>query len=321
MDESETPKATSVLTHPLDSANLEYLRKRLEKELPSLFDAVAAAVISANGQEISDQLTAYVRPDALIILAQAGIDPLRLFPLPVVIEHDPRVIGYYRLTLDWGKKPFYHEDSWRMSFQTMEDRGTLSPLNHQKLPELCAQMCAVMSDFVIANPNLTPQQVNAFAMAAFGVQVDGARRVLIGQQAETAVFSAFFAAVAHYDATHTPTLITLTNDRGEAIRITKQSDPDVCVWFPKDVLAVAAEIKGGTDRSNDGERVGAAMKSHGKIATAKRWVIIASGDAAKRALVAGVDAWFNVEEVRAQTGDDWDRFRYAVAEAVGIKPV
>jgi hypothetical protein len=89
-------------------------------------------------------------------------------------------------------------------------------------------------------------------------------------------------------------------------------------------LRVAIEVKGGTDVSNAHNRAGEAEKSHQK---AKRlgfpefWTIISKQGLELSKLQAEsptTNHWFDVAEVLARKGRDWDDFRQRLAGACGI---
>jgi hypothetical protein len=87
---------------------------------------------------------------------------------------------------------------------------------------------------------------------------------------------------------------------------------------------VAIEVKGGTDVSNAHNRAGEAEKSHQKARKSgfpEFWTIISKQgvDIAKLQNESPTtNLWFDVAEVLARTGKDWEEFRRRVAAAVGI---
>lgn len=87
---------------------------------------------------------------------------------------------------------------------------------------------------------------------------------------------------------------------------------------------VAIEIKGGTDVSNAHNRAGEAEKSHRK-AKAKNfgdfWTLIAKKGVEMATLQVESPTtryWFDVTQVLARAGADWDAFCNRLAGAVGI---
>jgi hypothetical protein len=87
---------------------------------------------------------------------------------------------------------------------------------------------------------------------------------------------------------------------------------------------VAIEIKGGTDKSNAHNRAGEAEKSHQK---AKQdgfrdfWtlILLKGMDLAKlKRESPSTNEWFDVTQLLARDGEDWERFRDHLARVAGI---
>ena len=87
---------------------------------------------------------------------------------------------------------------------------------------------------------------------------------------------------------------------------------------------IAVEVKGGTDMSNAHNRAGEAEKSHLKAkgrGYPEFWTIISKTglniEKLKRESQT-TNHWFDVAEVLARKGKDWDNFRQRLAGVVGI---
>jgi len=105
------------------------------------------------------------------------------------------------------------------------------------------------------------------------------------------------------------------------------ADPDIRIQEEFDGTLrnkVAVEIKGGTDVSNVHNRAGEAEKSHQKARNEgfrDFWTIILKQgvDSAKlHAESPTTTSWFDVAQVLARSGDDWDEFRSRLAGEVGV---
>ena len=87
---------------------------------------------------------------------------------------------------------------------------------------------------------------------------------------------------------------------------------------------VAIEVKGGTDVSNAHNRAGEAEKSHQKARDSgfpEFWTVISKQGLQLPKLKREsptTNHWFDVTEVLAREGTDWDDFRQRLAGAVGI---
>ena len=109
--------------------------------------------------------------------------------------------------------------------------------------------------------------------------------------------------------------------------VTLSHDPDVCIQEEVEDRIhskVAIEVKGGTDVSNAHNRAGEAEKSHLK---AKQkgfkdfWTIISKTGLDMNKLrqeSQTTTEWFDVTEILARNGKDWEEFRQRLAGAVGI---
>ena len=105
------------------------------------------------------------------------------------------------------------------------------------------------------------------------------------------------------------------------------SDPDIRIQeeFAGELRnKVAIEIKGGTDVSNAHNRAGKAEKSHQK---AKKedfrdfWTIISKTGLDVRKLRSEsptTNDWFDVAQVLAREGPEWEHFKSRFADATGI---
>ena len=111
--------------------------------------------------------------------------------------------------------------------------------------------------------------------------------------------------------------------------ITLSHDPDLCVQElmedRRPNSRVAIEVKGGTDFSNAHNRAGEAEKSHQKARKmhgfAEFWTIISKQGVEEFKLQREsrtTNRWFDIAEVLARKGKDWDEFRQRFAGACGI---
>jgi hypothetical protein len=121
--------------------------------------------------------------------------------------------------------------------------------------------------------------------------------------------------------------LTLMNSAGRTVLIVLAHDPDVRIQeqVGDQVLhKVAVEVKGGTDVSNVHNRAGEAEKSHQKAKKSgfpEFWTIISKRglDLSKlQSESPTTNRWFDVAEVLARNGRDWDDFRQRLAGACGI---
>ncbi len=141
------------------------------------------------------------------------------------------------------------------------------------------------------------------------------------------VFAAITDIVSNYVIKKEPTRLTVKNASGRTVYVTLYHDPDVSIQEMMGARLhnkVAIEVKGGTDVSNAHNRAGEAEKSHLK---AKRkgfkdfWTIISKKGLDMNKLMQESQTtteWFDVTELLAREGQDWEEFCARLVGAIGI---
>lgn len=294
-----------------------------------LADALAETLAKTDARQIKEELSRLVPSDAMAILASAGIRDEHVFPTPTVLEKKPTLVGYYRLLLGSPQKTFYGFGSGMGQFKAMEVDGTLTDRQKNLLPDFCASMCGALAELARQiDPAVTKTDVRDLPLLTLGQQFQGANNNKIGQDATRNVFLAVKEIVRGRAVDVTKGQIALKNASGRRVLLAVASDPDIRV---EEEAAggvthknVAIEIKGGADKSNTHNRAGEAEKSHQK---AKQdgfrnfWTLISlkGMDLAKlRKESPTTNEWFDVAQVLARSGPDWDRFQEHLVQAVGI---
>ncbi|MDA8217181.1 MAG: XcyI family restriction endonuclease [Dehalococcoidales bacterium] len=293
-----------------------------------LIDALGDALSRLDPNEVKSELAAYVPVDAQAVLAANGIRDEHVFPVPIVLESKPTLVGYYRLLLGLPQKPFYRGDTGMGKFKSMEVKGTLSKAQRAALPEFCKAMREALANLVRqVSPQITPRDVNELPLLTLGQQFQGANNVTIGQQAIQDVFLAINAIVERYIVDQDGRKIVIENASQRTVVIALAQDPDVAIQEEFSGALhknVAVEVKGGTDASNAHNRAGEAEKSHRKAKNAgfrDFWTIIAMKglDTAKlRQESPTTTSWFDIAQVLGRQGGDWNEFRRRIAGVVGI---
>lgn len=238
------------------------------------------------------------------------------------------LVGYYRLLLGISQKRFYRAGSGMGPFKSMEQRGAYNAKTPPDFEWFCKTMATGLADLVRQiSPRISPRDVAELPLLTLGAQLYGSNNNAIGKQATMDVFLAVEEIVRGFIAHKTQSKLTIMNASKRLVSIALAADPDIRVQEdfdgkPRNVLAI--EIKGGTDSSNAHNRAGEAEKSHRK---AKRqdfrdyWTIIALHglDAAQLQHESPTtNSWFDVAQVLARRGPDWEEFRSRFAGAVGI---
>jgi len=289
-------------------------------------DALGQALARLDQGTVKQQIRAYVPNEAQRILAAAGIRDEYVFPVPAVIEEQPSLVGYYRLLLGAPQKTFYASATGMGRFKSMEEVGAVAK-QKPYLPAFCHAMAKPLADLVRQIPNLTERDLHELPPLTFGSQLQGANNTQIGKTAMNEVFVAIKDVVAGHIEVEEAKVLTLKNSAGRSVFIKLSHDPDVCVQEQVgDRLhhRVALEVKGGTDVSNAHNRAGEAEKSHQKAKKSgftEFWTIISKKGLEIRKLQAEsptTNHWFDIAEVLARKGTDWDDFRQRLSGARSI---
>lgn len=290
-------------------------------------DALADALVQLDQNIVQEQIRQYVPGDVRKILAAAGLRDEHVFPVPAVIEIKPSLIGYYRLLLGSPQKSFYKGSTGMGRFKSMEELGTMSK-QKPYLPGFCRAMAGPLAELVKQIPKITERDLHELPLLKFGSQLQGSNNTQIGKAAMKGVFLAIKEIVGKHIVETKENRLVILNAADRRVVISLSHDPDVSIQElmheNRPHHKVAIEVKGGSDVSNAHNRAGEAEKSHQK---AKRlgfpefWTIISK---------KGVDVfklkhespttnhWFDVSEVLARKGPEWEEFRRRIGGTVGI---
>ncbi len=293
-----------------------------------LRDALSDALKEAAPDIVKAQLSTFVPTDAQRILAAAGVRDEHVFPVPIILETKPTLIGYYRLLLGVPQKSFYRGGTGMSQFKSMETRGILKPSRRPDLEGFCEAMGRSLAELVRQmTPAFSAQDVGELPLLTLGSQFQGGNNNTIGKQATIDVFLAVADLVKDHVVTAEERKLTIRNAAGRTVVIALAADPDIRIQEEFDGQLrnkVAIEIKGGADISNAHNRAGEAEKSHVK---AKRedfrdyWTLISKTGlnmAQLKAESPTTNDWFDVAQVLARKGTDWDLFQSRFADAAGI---
>ncbi len=293
-----------------------------------LRDALSAALDRVDPLKLKAQLSETVPSGAQRILASAGIRDEHVFPVPALLEINPRLVGYYRLLLGIPQKSFYGVGTGMGQMKSMETRGIINDRQKIVLPAFCAAMTKGLADMVDQlSPRITPRDVAELPLLALGAQFQGGNNNSIGKLAILDIFSSIREIVRNHIVEENERKLTLINSAGRKAVIALASDPDVRIqeeFGNKLQNKVAIEIKGGTDRSNAHNRAGEAEKSHQKAkAEGYRdfWTIITKAGLDLKKLQSEsptTNSWFDAPNLLARSGADWEEFKNRIASQVGI---
>ena len=154
-----------------------------------LLDALAEALRTADPNTVKEQLSTYVPQDVQQVLAANGIRDEQVFPVPVVLEVKPTLIGYYRLLLGVPQKNFYKGHTGMGQFKSMETRGLFKMNRRPDLEGFCAAMAGSLADLVRQMaPPISKRDISELPLITLGGQLQGSNNNLIGKRATEEVF-------------------------------------------------------------------------------------------------------------------------------------
>lgn len=293
-----------------------------------LMDALSETLGKIDPEVAKKQIVKYVPKAAQKVLAAAGVRDEHVFPIPVVLEAKPSLIGYYRLLLGISQKRFYRSGTGMGPFKSMETRDLLNPKRRPNIEEYCTVMADRLAELVSQiSPQITLRDVSELPLLTLGAQLYGSNNNTIGQQATLDVFVSVAEIVKNFITSQDGKKITIVNASKRKVMLALSTDPDIRIqeeFEGKLRNKVAIEIKGGTDNSNAHNRAGEAEKSHQKAkgqGFRDFWTIISIAGVNKTKLQQEsptTNSWFDVAQVLAREGDDWKEFRSRFAGEVGI---
>ncbi|MFH0911795.1 MAG: XcyI family restriction endonuclease [Planctomycetota bacterium] len=233
-----------------------------------LLEALSAVVGELDIPELDAELARYVPDDYMRALASIGLRAELVFPAPMILEQNPRLLSYYRLLLGHSQKAFYEVRNRTTPFRCMEGAGTL-PKTVQ-LDGLCKELIRGLSMLVdgIGVKRISRELIDDLTLLTLGPQLRGGANVKKGSVSIQAVFELIHTIIRPSIIAATDKRLVLKNAAGRRVIIQFASDPDIVIReeIGKDSYRniIAIEVKGGTDFSNIHNRIGEAEKSHHK---------------------------------------------------------
>lgn len=282
--------------------------------------------------ELDRQLAEYVAPQDLAALAQYGLRAELLFAVPMLLEANPFLIGYYRLLLGYSQKEFYGTDKnfGVGHFKHMEVKGNINKKALIDLPELCTAFCGAASTFLegIGPLKVTRELLDDLTVLTVGPQLRGGANNKFGSDGITQVFTIISEIVSHAAEEMATNFIKVKNAANRYVSIEFAPDPDIIIREEMDQKhyrnVVAIEIKSGTDVSNIHNRIGEAEKSHQKARQngfTECWTVVnvarldlkkASGES------PSTDRFYSLRALSLRAGDEYEDFRRRILSLTAI---
>jgi len=320
--------ATKVTLNPPGPARqVQFYQLLVAARKQWFMDALSEALGQIPQKIVKEQIGKYVPQTAQGILAAAGLRDEFVFPVPAVLEQKPSLVGYYRLLLGAPQKSFYKGSTGMGRFKGMEESDIITQRQKPFLPEFCRTMAVSLAGLVNQVPKISERDIRELPLLTYGSQLQGSNNTLIGKKAMKDVFLVIAEIVKRFVVEKTENRLTVRNSARRTVLISLSHDPDVRIQESMGELVhhkVAIEVKGGTDVSNAHNRAGEAEKSHQKARNSgfpEFWTVIFKRGLELRKLQSEsptTNHWFDITEVLARNGKDWEDFRRRLAGAVGI---
>ena len=298
---------------------IAFAQRLQEIDALHLGSALGVAVNALDVAELDVQLAGFVPRERLGRVAAAGIRGERLFPVPLLLEQDPRLIAYFRLLYGLSQKEFYRTLG---RFRSMEERGTISDRARNDLDELCAALCETAWLLFENIGSVDAVRIRDLQLLTLGAQLRGGYLNEIGRAATGLVFKRIRAAIADSAIEEeSESHILVRNALGHRVRIRFSTDPDITISEEVTsgfVNRLAIEIKGGADVSNIHNRLGEAEKSHQKALEQDFtgfWTIVnapVDDEMAKRESPT-TQEFFQLRAIIDPGNPEWVRFRDELA--------
>jgi hypothetical protein len=275
--------------------------------------------------DIDKELQLYVSDSALKKLATFSLRGETVFPLPILLQEDPFLLGYYRLLYGISQKEFYSKGPFGI-FKSMEENGRLSQKAHNKLSDLCKSLIQTGESLVEQIDSFSLNMLNELQVLTVGPQLRGSKNNEYGQIAIQKTFSIIKDIVGPSVISSSPTTIEIKNDSGRIVEIKFSADPDIEIieklpTSSRGLLSI--EVKGGKDLSNIHNRIGEAEKSHQKAKSRGyfEFMTIINTDFDYKLLHSEsptTSHFFNLDKITDKTNIEYQKFKEILSSIIGI---
>ena len=256
------------MTLPAPTLQIEFSICLAAARKAYLIDALSDAVATLDIRALDAQLSEYVPRKYMGRIAAAGLRAELIFPVPIILQANPRLLAYYRLLLGISQKAFYTNSTGVARFKRMESAGIIP--GGADIKALSKELVHRLAELIdgIGMRRVTRDLLDDLTLLTLGPQLRGGVNVKKGSVSIQAVFELVHTIVKPALSSATEKSIEVRNAAGRKVLIEFSADPDIVI---REVIGkkdfrniIAIEIKGGTDYSNIHNRIGEAEKSHQK---------------------------------------------------------
>lgn len=314
-------------SYPILSADLQVGFHYKLKTIKDLFfhEALSKTIKTLKISDIDSELNKYVSEEALQKLATLSLRGEVIFPVPILLNSNPFLVGYYRLLLGFSQKEFYAKGPFG-AFRSMEENGKISKTSSENLELFCKSLIKTAESLVTQIGEFNISSLSELQLLTVGPQLRGSKNNEYGQVATQKTFSLIKEFVKDYILTSTPTSIEIKNDSGRMVEIKFSSDPDIEIIEKLTTGTrglISIEIKGGKDISNIHNRIGEAEKSHQKARQRGyfEFMTIISVDieyAFLKSESPTTSHFFHLDEISDKNTVEYNKFRELLSSILGV---
>jgi hypothetical protein len=315
---------------PAPELQIEFSLALAEIRRLYLQDALRDTVRNLHIPALDKQMAGLVPSKALAVLAAHSLRAELIFPAPILLEANPRLLGYYRLLYGFSQKVFYTADTGVGPFKSMETRGTIPKGCAANVPVLCSALipCGRALLDGIGLTRISRHLLDDLTLLTVGPQLRGGANVKKGAAGIVRVFEAIHAIVQSAATSFDESRITLKNAAGRTVYIEFAPDPDIIIreeMAPASFAEkIAIEVKAGKDFSNIHNRIGEAEKSHQKARArgyVECWTVVNVDridiEMARRESPS-TNRFYRLSEILRASGAEYTDFRNRVTLLTGI---
>ena len=325
---------TNTLKFPAPQLQIEFafaLKRIKSKHLQeALFDTVRDLDIP----NLDRQLASIVDKIDLATMARYGLRAELLFPVPLILEKNPHLLGYYRLLMGYSQKEFYGGDKGfgAGKFKAMEEKGIISKkiANSNGIKDLCQAFCQSAAVLLrgMDTLDINLELLKDLTILTVGPQLRGGANNTYGTAGIARVFGIIQKIVTSAIVKKTNKDMEIINAAGRKILIKFASDPDIIITEKigtnrlRNIVAI--EVKSGTDVSNIHNRIGEAEKSHQKAKKhgfTERWTVVNVNrlDMEKaKSESPSTDRFYLLSDLMENTSSNYEDFSQRILSLTGI---
>lgn len=315
---------------PAPELQIEFSVALAEIRQLMLQDALRETVRGMDIPTLDRELAANVPAHSLAQLAGFGIRGEMIFPVPAIMEANPRLLGYYRLLYGYSQKEFYAA-AVAGKFKSLEERGVIRAAVADDVVTLCREMCEAGAQLLtgIMGQPVSLALLDDLTLLTLGPQFRGGANVRRGNAGIVQVFNVIRDIVQNQVEEADPRRLRITNAAGRTVLVEFAADPDIVIR--EELRAgtyrniVAIEVKAGQDFSNIHNRIGEAEKSHQKARANgffECWTIVNVDridlPMARRESPTS-NHFYRISSLVVGEGDEYEEFRDLIVAMTGIR--